>query len=1182
MKTLCKRIIILILVFMTLSSTLLPTNVLQASNYANRPTQADDIQVRGNFLKDLGTEKIEINGEEYYKFTVSESGVYQISNEYGTSSKSIYQSVGGKLVSTKNGATNTRYILDSDTTYYVKVKGCNENTIYILYGKIAKEATEKETFFETVEHWIAWLIRTTANGLVGLIRWATGGDAVTIDKIIFNEYKPTKLVYFSEERNQLKEGATDTRVNDNYEYPIVHAIANSITEWFNIFRAIAIVGYTAILLYIGIQILLKSTAEKQAEYKRLLMDWVVGILLLFMFPTVIKTAIEINNSLVETIGSERGTANADGEVLYTEKKYYPIDSYATEEEVKNFTANFDESPFDEASNDYMAIMSKKAEKTEQISYAILYMIMAWQLLMLIIMYYKRLFMVGFLLVLFPLVALTYALDKIKDGKSQAFNTWGKEILLNIFIQTFHAIIYVFALGVTFTASETSNDWILMIMGVSFLFKGEEIIKKIFGFGSSDSIKSLAETATKAYATFSVVKRGALGIKDNFIGKNSHLGKAIGARRSARTYAMMADNFDAFATTPAYTPPPASSLPHAPSIMTPDATDLGNAIQTLNHFTVASLDQLADALNKVQKYFKTGGPNMAMLADLKLTRAQIRGLEDVRRNAIQSINNGEQTASIVAKMKLELETLIPGKDIDAMQQAIYRQMAMPLNTNHLGRNTYMGTIRREIMDAHTRKREIEDSIDFRISGRRNLTDLAADASDLACQVYGRNITDANTLEMAGYIQMLRQRDSGDFSAKQLTEAAQYINEHRFDSLEYGQMIGRLDYDFDEIRHVLAEKTIDTFVNSDGTYKTIVGAYAFEQAEFADACVAAREIKDNIENREGRIRTERTSLLYGSTNFNEEEPALFASSVTTILEDVYGIRPYTDEEIKMAECIEKLDQRYSGSYTQDAIIEAYNYLNDHRNDTADIRNLVENRFGNASDVDDLGNALKGQVSDSWYSNQDIDEVSVNTLIRNSHSFGLSDDDLATRIQSMRLAQNDKEREAAKKFAKEVMEKEVLTINGMTENDLRELANIEKHNATKETLRTVVTTEAAVLGMPIGAAAGIAFMEGDGDNPLGEAIVGASAGAAVMDTIAERATTGNSKVKKTYVLRNPYTGEDEAVTLMVSGAFNERIYSFEDPGLPKDVSDSIREQFIASKVKKQKEKEAAKQKKIDKEKP
>ncbi len=1182
MKTLCKRIIILILVFMTLSSTLLPTNVVQASNYANRPTMNDDIQERGNFFNDLGTEKIEIDGDAYYKFTVSESGVYQIGNQYGTSSKTIYQNIDGQLIKAKVGATNTRYILDSDITYYVKAKGCDENTIYILYGKIAKEAQEQETFFETVEHWIAWLIRTAANGLVGLIRWAAGGDAVTIDKIIFNEYKPTKLIYFSEERNQLKEGATDTRVNDNYEYPIVHAIANSITEWFNIFRAIAIVGYTAILLYIGIQVLLKSTAEKQAEYKRLLMDWVVGLLLLFMFPIVIKTAIEMNNSLVETIGEARGTSSDGGEVLYTEKKYYPITSSATEEEVKNFVANFDENPFDESSNDYMAIMAKKAENTEQISYAILYMIMAWQLLMLIIMYYKRLFMVGFLLVLFPLVALTYALDKIKDGKSQAFNTWGKEILLNIFIQTFHAIIYVFALGVTFKAGEAANDWILMIMGVSFLFKGEEIIKKIFGFGSSDSVKSLAETAAKAYATFTVVKKGALAVKDNFVGKNSHLGKSINARRSAKTYAMMADNFDAFATAPTYTPPPANALPHAPSVMTPDAVELGNAIQTLNHFTVATPDQLTDALNKVQNYLKTGGPYMSMLGDLKLTRAQIKGLEDIRKNAITNINNGEQNATIVANMKLELETLIPGKDIESMQQAIYRQMAMPLNTNHLSRNTYMGTIRREIMDAHTRKSEIEDSIDFYMIGKRNLTHLATDASDLAYQVYGRNITDADTLKMAGYIEMLKQRDSGDFSAKQLTEAALYINEHRFDSAEYGQMIEKLDYDFDEIRHVLAEKTIDTFVNSDGTYKTIVGADAIAQAEFVDACVAAREIKDDIENREGRIRTIKTSLSYGATNFNEEEPSLFASSVTTILEDVYGIRPYTDEERKMAECLEKLDQRYTGSYTQDAIIEAYNYLNDHRNDTTDIRNLVENKFGNASDVDDLGNALKYQVSDSWYSNSDIDEVSVNTLIRNSHSFGLSDDDLATRIQSMRLAQNNKEKDAAEKFAKEVIEKEMRTINGMTENDLRELANIEKNNATKEALRTAVTTEAAVLGMPIGAAAGIAFMEGNNDNPLGEAIVGASAGAAVMDTIAERATTGNSKVQKTYVLRNPYTGEDETVTVMVSGAFNERIYTFDDPRLPKDVSDSIRQQFIASKVKKQKEKEAAKQKKIDKEKP
>ena len=503
MKTLCKKIIILIFIFTTLLGTTLPTNVVYAIGYTGdlTPYTPEDNNVSNKDLDSIIQEdtksEVTVGKDNYTKFKLNEksTGWYRI---YGGELKVLKD---GKLqdAPSKYDVYSRRYYynLDGNTEYYIKTADINK----FSYNKYVKE-DKKTSFFETVEGMISWFVRTAANGLVKLIDWAVGGgEGVTIDKIIFNQYKPTKLVYFSPEKDALKEGATDPNVNSNYEYPIVHLMSKAITEWFNIFRAVAITGYTSILLYIGIQILLKATAEKQAEYKRLLTDWVVGVVILFLFPTVIKTAIEMNNSLVESIGKSRGILDSDGNVSYqntTHKQanYTALNPNMSEQELKAYASTFDGNPFSDDNKDYMAIMAKKADKTKRLSYAVVYMIMAWQLLMLIIIYYKRLFMVGFLLVFFPLVALTYALDKVKDGKSQAFNTWGKEILLNIFIQTFHAIIYVFALGVTFEASEVANDWILMIIGVSFLFKGEEIIKKIFGYKSSDTVDSLVSTATK--------------------------------------------------------------------------------------------------------------------------------------------------------------------------------------------------------------------------------------------------------------------------------------------------------------------------------------------------------------------------------------------------------------------------------------------------------------------------------------------------------------------------------------------------------------------------------------------------------------------------------------------------------------------------------------------------------------
>lgn len=1154
-------------------------NVKKNTNQLNssRPTQADDIKRSGK-LDDIiqgDVENENVDGTQYTKIKIDESGSYSVT-------KKLYiKDENGKLVEAphKTYLGVTRYEIDKNTEYYIKTDEL-EKASYAQYGKFAEDAKNKPTFFETVEHMIAWSIRTDANVLVALINWAVGGsEGVTIDKIIFNEYKPTKLLYFSEERNELKEPGLDPRVNSNYKYPIVRLMSEAIIEWYDIFRTIAVMGYTSILLYIGIQILLKATAEKQAEYKRLLTDWLVGVLILFLFPTVIKTAIEMNDSLVETIGSQRGVLNSKGDVIYNKKTYSTIGSNSTEEQLKAFKDTFDQNPFSENSNDYMAMMAKKANSTKKVSYAIVYLIMAWQLLMLVIIYYKRLFMVGFLLVLFPLVALTYALDKVKDGKSQAFNTWGKEIFLNIFIQSFHAIIYVFALGVTFEAGQVANDWILMIIGVSFLFKGEEIIKKIFGYSSSNTVDSLTTTAAKTFATYQIAKSGIKAVKDNFVGKNSHLGKAIQARRTARTYEMMANNFDTFASEPTYNFPAARELPHAPSIMDAEATQLGNDIQMINHFNVADPTALAMALDRVQNYYKNGGKYMSMLNDLKLDRHQIEGLQNVRNGAIRSVKNGEDSVTIEQKIKLELETLMPGTDVNKMQQAIYKQMSMPLNSNHLKRNMFEGFIKKEIRDAEDRMNEIDGSIKFSSKSRRSLNDLSDKADDLTYNVYGATQGDRKIVRMAGYVEMLKARDSGDFTAKQLTEASKYIQEHRYDSKEFEKMVNTLDYDFDEIRHMVAEKTIETYRESDGTYKHFNGMTPDEISDAMAACGLADDIKDNIENRERRIKDITDSLKYSDTDFSERQEVLFNGQVDNLLKTTYGSRNYTDEERKMAEEVWKVKNNFN--FTQNSVVEAYNYVSEHMNDNDSMHKLAE-KVG--YDMDEFGNALKLQESDAWYLNPDIDEVSVNTLIKNKHGLGLDEQNLIERIKSQRLEQNRKESEAAREFANRVMERGTSgepTIEGMTESDLRELAEIERDKSRKEAMRTVVTTGAATLGMPIGAAAGVAFVEGDDDgNPIGEAALGAAAAAGAMDTLAERATGGNSKKTKKYVLRNPYTGEDEEVTLTVSGAFNERIYSFDDPGLPKEVSAQIREQFIASKIEKQKKAEAEKQKEIDKE--
>lgn len=107
--------------------------------------------------------------------------------------------------------------------------------------------------------------------------------------------------------------------------------------------------------------------------------------------------------------------------------------------------------------------------------------------MFLIMYIKRMLTIGFLIVISPLITITYSIDKMGDGKSQALNAWLKEFVFNVLIQPFHCVIYLI-FGNTainlLTEQQTLASAVLAICMVLFIFKGEKIVRDIFNFRAS--------------------------------------------------------------------------------------------------------------------------------------------------------------------------------------------------------------------------------------------------------------------------------------------------------------------------------------------------------------------------------------------------------------------------------------------------------------------------------------------------------------------------------------------------------------------------------------------------------------------------------------------------------------------------------------------------------------------------
>ena len=104
----------------------------------------------------------------------------------------------------------------------------------------------------------------------------------------------------------------------------------------------------------------------------------------------------------------------------------------------------------------------------------------------------------------PLVALTYPLDKLGDSKSQAFNIWFKEYLMNAIIQPVHLILYTVLISSAMDLAVKNPLYALVAIG--FLIPAEKFIKKLFGFDKAETPSGLGAFAGGALTMKGVVVR----------------------------------------------------------------------------------------------------------------------------------------------------------------------------------------------------------------------------------------------------------------------------------------------------------------------------------------------------------------------------------------------------------------------------------------------------------------------------------------------------------------------------------------------------------------------------------------------------------------------------------------------------------------------------------------------------
>lgn len=317
-----------------------------------------------------------------------------------------------------------------------------------------------------------------------------------LNKVIGREITITALVY-----NDIDE------VNPNFFNKTLSPsgftadIKFAVSEWYGILSMIATTLYLVALLATGFRILLASTGIDYQKSKEKLVEWGKAVIIFGCMPYVMKMAFSLNENIVELLkNNSNAYYGSYGGVFGDTDEWVPETiEYRSPEYVSRYTGQV-EYGSDEASNAYlnkvtqyeqqldlMRVMRAYAGVTKKFVYAVIWWILIGQLLAFIVMYYKRYFVIAFLIVMFPVVGMFQAIS-VSQGvlKIGAIGTWMREFFTNVFMQTIQAIVYTIITSVcisTIQVSMTSTammNWLLIILAINFVAEGEKILRKFLG------------------------------------------------------------------------------------------------------------------------------------------------------------------------------------------------------------------------------------------------------------------------------------------------------------------------------------------------------------------------------------------------------------------------------------------------------------------------------------------------------------------------------------------------------------------------------------------------------------------------------------------------------------------------------------------------------------------------------
>ena len=314
---------------------------------------------------------------------------------------------------------------------------------------------------------------------------------------IFSDQVPALHINFINPKTYSEESKYDeTSTTDRVDgaAPVFNSakvLAPQISKWYVAIRNMVLVGLMVVLLYIGIRIVISSTAGEKAKYKEHIKDWLIAVILVVFMHYIMAFALTITEYITSML-------NSNNEMIK-----FQIDD---EDAMKQIFGDEDYSQYKNSDGTYdlyvnlmgYARLQQQLETRDEngnvtvnwnyIGYAVIYLTLVIYSIMFLIIYLKRVIYMAFLTMIAPLVALTYPIDKIGDGKAQAFDMWLKEYAYNLLLQPFHLLLYTMLIGSVMDLAV--NNMIYALVALGFLIPGEKLFRRFFGFEKAATTGSI--------------------------------------------------------------------------------------------------------------------------------------------------------------------------------------------------------------------------------------------------------------------------------------------------------------------------------------------------------------------------------------------------------------------------------------------------------------------------------------------------------------------------------------------------------------------------------------------------------------------------------------------------------------------------------------------------------------------